>query len=60
MRHYNLPLDVQKHLMIGAFTNYTKALREVHNFNGLRELRYFLKDFSDTLRSSKKHRKQKH
>ena len=60
MRHLNLPLDEQKHLMIGALRNYAKSLRELHNFDGLRELRYMLKSFSDTLRSSKKHRKQKH
>ena len=60
MRHYNLPLDKQKSLAFAALRNYAKSLREVHNFNGLRDLRYFLKSFSDTLRSSKKHRKQKH
>lgn len=60
MRHENLSLDYQKTLAFAALRNYVKALREVHDYNGLRELRYMLKGFSDAnLRSAKKHRKQK-
>lgn len=59
MRHYNLPLDKQKTLAFAALRNYKLALLEVHDYDGLRELRYMLKGFADTLRSSKKHRKQK-
>ena len=59
MRHFNLPLDEQKHLMIGAIKNYSKSLQEIHCYKGIRELRALLKSFSDNLRSAKKHRKEK-
>ena len=59
MRHENLSLDYQKTLAFAALRNYVKALREVHDYNGLRELRYMLKGFADNLRYTKKHRKQK-
>jgi len=57
MRHENLSLDYQKTLAFAALRNYVKALREVHDYNAIRELRNLLKGFSDTLRSSKPHRK---
>ncbi len=59
MRHENLSLDYQKTLAFAALRNYVKALREVHDYNGLRELRYWLKGFADNLRYTEKHRKQK-
>ena len=59
MRHKNLSLDKQKSLAFAALRNYKLALLEVHDYNGLRELRYLLKGFSDTLRTAKKHRKEK-
>ncbi len=59
MRHEGLSLDYQKTLAFAALRNYTKALREVHSYDGIRELRNMLKGFSDAnLRSAKRHRKQ--
>lgn len=60
MRHEGLSLDYQKTLAFAALRNYTKALREVHSYDGIRELRNMLKGFSDAnLRTAKRHRKQK-
>ena len=59
MRHKNLSLDKQKSYAFAALRNYKFALLEVHNYNGIRELRNLLKGFSDTLRTTKKHRKEK-
>lgn len=59
MRHENLPLEKQKSYAFAALNNYVKALHEVHDYNGLRELRYMLKGFADNLRYTKRHRKQK-
>ncbi len=59
MRLEGLSLDYQKTLAFAALRNYTKALREVHSYDGIRELRNMLKGFSDAnLRSAKRHRKQ--
>lgn len=59
MNDYKLSLDKQKYLMIGAIKNYSKSLQEIHCYKGIRELRALLKSFSDSLRSAKKHRKEK-
>ena len=60
MRLEGLPLDEQKTLAFAALRNYVKALREVHSYDGIRELRNMLKGFSDAnLRTAKRHRKQK-
>ena len=57
MRHKNLSLEKQKDLAFAALRNYKFALLEVHDYNKIRELRYMLKGFSETLRTSKPHRK---
>ncbi|MBQ4431848.1 MAG: hypothetical protein II877_10120 [Synergistaceae bacterium] len=57
MRHKGLSLTKQKDLAFAALRNYKFALLEVHDYNAIRELRNLLKGFSDTLRSSKPHRK---
>ena len=59
MRHKGLSLEKQKDLAFAALRNYKFALLEVHNYDRIRELRNLLKGFSDTLRSAKKHRKEK-
>ena len=59
MRHKGLSLEKQKYLAFAALRNYKFALLEVHNYDRIRELRNLLKGFSDTLRSAKKHRKEK-
>ena len=59
MIHEGLSLEKQKNLAFAALRNYVKALRQVHSYDGIRELRYMLKGFSEAnLRTTKTHRKQ--
>lgn len=59
MKQEILSLETQKSIAFAALRNYANSLRQVHSYDGLRELRNMLKGFSGTLLTSKKHRKQK-